>query len=238
MILEICIDDLPQAMAAQHCGAQRLELCANLAEGGTTPSYGMAALIAAECGLPLCAMLRPRAGHFYYTSHEFIAMQRDLEAMARAGAKGIVFGCLTADGDLQVEQTTMLVNQARTCGLAVTFHRAIDVCAKPLEAIDLLANLGVDNLLSSGQAKTAEAGLEGLRRMVQASAGRMSIMAGSGVHSGNAAVLKSTGIDALHCTARMRLDGPDSFGFGTLWLPDEQKVRALYHAIYESGAHV
>lgn len=231
MTIEICVEDLAQSLAAERGGADRLELCAGLSEGGLTPSYGMASLVADGCSLPVYAMVRPRGGSFVYSASELTAMHRDVEAMARAGARGVVLGCLTPAGHLDLTSTEGLVRRAREAGLGVTFHRAIDVCQAPLEVLLALADMGVEQVLTSGGARQAEKGHALIAEMVKVADGRIAVMAGSGVHPGNASRIAATGVQALHCTARRAGAGDDPLGFGVDWLPDEDKVRGVVDAV-------
>ncbi len=231
MKVEICIDSLDQALAAEACGAHRLELCSNLLEGGTTPGFGMTRAITQQCSLPVYNMIRPRPGHFTYSAEELHIMLLEIEASAKAGAKGVVFGILNPDNTLNLDRTEKLVNTAHAHGLKVTFHRAIDVCTNVVEAIDALADMGVENILTSGQAKSAMQGLENLTRMAKQAAGRIHIMAGGGINPGNAATLVQTGVHALHCTARRVLTPNDAFGFGEVWEPDFEKIRGVVRVV-------
>ena len=197
MMVEVCLAGVESAAAAQAGGAGRIELCENLVEGGTTPSYGTIALARQQVSIPLHVMIRPRDGDFCYSELEFEVMQRDVATAASLGADGLVFGLLTPEG--QVDVTRMRLLMAVTRPLSVTFHRAFDHAADPLAAFEDLLALGVDRLLTSGQEATAWAGRALIKALQARAAGRIQIMAGSGIHAGNAAqLIAATGVPEIH----------------------------------------
>src|SRR5579871_2601145 len=157
MRFEICVDSIAGVKAAYEAGADRVELCANLLEGGTTPSLGAIRRARAVKGLRLHVMIRPRGGDFLYSDDEVDEMEADIAAAKAEGADGVVFGLLKADGHIDVARTAKLIAAARP--MAVTFHRAFDLAADPRVAMDALVELGVERLLTSGQHETAMAGL-------------------------------------------------------------------------------
>ena len=162
MICEICVDSVAGVRAAKAAGAQRVELCADLLEGGITPSLGMIRQARKVPGIDLNVMIRPRGGDFLFNEDEFAAMRADIEAAKAEGANGVVIGLLTAAGEIDVDRTRELVALARP--LSVTFHRAFDVAAEPFGALETLIELGVDRVLTSGQEPTV---LEGLPLIVE-----------------------------------------------------------------------
>lgn len=197
VLVEACVDSVESALAAEAGGAGRVELCDDLVEGGTTPSAGMIELCSERVGIPVFVIIRPRGGDFLYSDAEFEVMRRDVGRAAALGAGGIVLGLLRPDGSVDVERTRVLVEEARP--LPVTFHRAIDVCRDTDEALDALLALGVDRVLTSGGAATAEAGLDVIARMVQRAAGRIAVLAGGGVNEDNVArVVAGTGVREVH----------------------------------------
>lgn len=181
-ILEVCVDAVEAAKIVEAAGADRIELCGNLAAGGTTPSMGLINRCVDELSIPVFVMIRPRGGDFCYTDSEFATMKAEVELVVAAGAAGIVFGMLNPDGTINEDQTAELVQAAQ--GLPCTFHRAIDVCKKPLEAVTKLEELGISRILSSGQQANAWDGRELLKQMVELST-TMTIMPGSGVNASN-----------------------------------------------------
>lgn len=199
---EICANSVESCMAAQAGGANRVELCAGIPEGGTTPSYGEIS-IAREVLIRtrLHVIIRPRGGDFLYSDIEVRAMRKDIEIARQLGVDGVVFGCLTADGeiDLPVMQQLMEASQ----GLSVTFHRAFDVCRDPQKALEQIIELGCDRILTSGQQPTAEQGIPLLKELQKQAAGRIILLAGCGVNEKNIArIAQETGIQEFHFSAR------------------------------------
>lgn len=200
-ILEICAGSVESAIAARDGGAARIELCAALEIGGTTPSAGLIAEARKIEGIVLNVIIRPRAGDFLYNEHEADCMEQDIRTCRQLGADGVVIGALTADGDIDTALCKRLIDAAK--GMSITFHRAFDMCRDPKRALEELIAIGCDRVLTSGQAATAEAGLPLLKELVQQAAGRISIMPGCGVNSGNAArILQATGAVEIHASAR------------------------------------
>ena len=241
MLLEICIDSVEGAIAAQAGGAQRVELCDNLIEGGTTPSIGMIALVRRQIQIGLNVIIRPRGGDFLYSDLEFEVMQHDLLAAKAAGADGIVLGLLNADGTIDSARTASLIAQARP--LPVTFHRAFDMTPDPFAALESLIDLGVDRLLTSGQQATAGEGLPLIKALLQRAKERIIIMPGGGSEQ-SARQLVETGVREIHISARSLLHSqmqfrrtnvlmggppmPDEF---TLKRTDVEKVRAVWKLV-------
>jgi copper homeostasis protein len=174
--VEICVSDVVSAIASQVGGAHRVELCAELAVGGTTPSAGAIAVACRSLSIPVHVLVRPRAGDFIYSELELTVMRHDIETAKALGASGVVLGALTRDGTIDVEQTSSLIALARP--LAVTYHKAFDQVREPFEALDTLISLGVDRILSSGGEATALLGVETLAALVERAAGRIVIMGG------------------------------------------------------------
>jgi len=197
VIVEAAVESLDDALAAVAGGADRLELCANLDAGGTTPSAALITAVRERVEVPVVVMIRPRGGDFTYSDDELSRMYEDV-AMARAlGASGVVFGVLDTFDRLDLERTAALVEAAD--GVPVTFHRAIDQVARRVVAMDALAALGVARVLSSGGGKTASDGLDELRAMVERAADRLVVVAGGGVRATNArAIVERTGVAELH----------------------------------------
>jgi copper homeostasis protein len=197
ILVEVCVDSVECALAAEAAGAGRVEVCADLVEGGTTPSAGTIALCCERLRIPVFVMIRPRGGDFVYSAAECEVMRRDVACAKRFGAAGVVFGVLGRDGAVDGERTRLLVEDARP--LAVTFHRAFDVCREPLGSLEALIAAGVDRVLTSGQAATAEAGLPLIERLVRHGAGRIGVVAAGGVREGNvAAIVARSGVTEVH----------------------------------------
>jgi len=195
--IEVCIDSVESAIAALEGGADRVELCADLPRGGTTPSLGLVEEVHRCCSLPLHVLIRPRPGDFIYSSHELRVIERDIDQVKRAGADGVVLGCLTQEGDVDTSRMRELVERARP--MRVTFHRAFDVAREPIAALEDVIACGADMLLTSGQRPIADEGLALLAELVRRAGNRIRIMAGSGIDSTNASrIVSSSNIAALH----------------------------------------
>ena len=200
MILEVCCADLQSVRAAKEGGAHRIELCQALEVDGLTPSEAMMEA-AIGMGIPVQVLIRPREGNFVYSEDEVQSMLRDIRLARQLGANGVVIGALKPDGSIDEETVRRLVEEAE--GLSITFHRAFDVCAKPLEALEQIISLGCHRLLTSGQAPTAEQGIPLLRKLVEQAAGRIIIMPGAGVNPQNARrILAETGAHEIHGSLR------------------------------------
>ena len=197
VIVEAAVESLDDALAAAAGGADRLELCANLDAGGTTPSATLITAIRERVELPLLVMIRPREGDFVYSDDELSRMYEDVAMAGALGASGVVFGVLDTFDRLDLERTAALVEAAD--GLSVTFHRAIDEVPRRVIAMDALAALGVTRVLSSGGAPSASDGMDELRAMVQRAGDRLTVVAGGGVRANNArTIVERTGVTELH----------------------------------------
>lgn len=177
--LEICVDSTESALAAAQGGGTRLELCSNLVIGGTTPSLALFHEVQDHTGLDINVLLRPRFGDFLYTKHELSILCREAETFARAGAHGIVIGCLHRDGTLDMDAMRALIQAAEGC--SVTLHRAFDVCRDPFRAMDQAAELGVDTILTSGQEADCWAGRKLLAQLIEKAPTGIEILIGAGV---------------------------------------------------------
>lgn len=201
-LFEVCTNSVESCIAAQEGGANRVELCAGIPEGGTTPSYGEIAM-AREVLITtrLHVIIRPRGGDFLYSPIEIKTMLKDIEMARRLGADGVVFGCLTANGEIDVPVMEQLMEASE--GLSVTFHRAFDVCRDASKALEQIVNLGCDRILTSGQQATAELGIPLLKELRERAKGRITLLAGCGVNEKNICrIAKETGIQEFHFSAR------------------------------------
>lgn len=200
-ILECCVDSVESAVTAAENGADRLELCSNLIIGGTTPTLALYQSARAHTDVKIHVLIRPRFGDFLYHSSEFEVLYKEVEQFCAAGADGVVIGCLTADGKLHTEQMARLIDAAG--GMHVTLHRAFDMCADPLEALDTAVSLGVRTLLTSGQKDNCLAGLALLQNLQEAAAGKINIMPGSGINAAViAALLRKTSFTNFHMSGK------------------------------------
>lgn len=198
--LEICADSIASALAAAQGGADRIELCSNLLQGGITPSAGYIEVARRRIDQDLYVLIRPRAGDFLYSADEYEVMKRDIVWAKQAGANGIVAGILLADGRVDMLRTAQLIALARP--LSFTFHRAFDMTADPFEALRALIQLGVDRLLTSGQAATAAAGAPLITELISQAAGQLVIMPGGGVREDTIQLIrKQTGATEFHSSA-------------------------------------
>jgi copper homeostasis protein len=197
VLIEAAVETVDAAVAAERSGAGRVELCAQLDLGGTTPDQATIARVVKAVTIPVFVMIRPRGGTFVYSGDEIDAMYRDITAAAANGAAGIVLGVLRPDDRVHVEQTRALVQKAG--GLPVTFHRAIDETPDLLEALDSLIDAGIARVLTSGGAATAVDGVELLARLVERADSRLAVMPGGGVRAHNArAVIERTRAREIH----------------------------------------
>jgi len=197
---EVCVEDVEGALAAERGGADRVELCAGLSEGGTTPSVGALAEAVERLGIPVVALLRPRPGDFVYTAAELAVLRRDVDAAREAGATAVALGVSHGDGSVDVDRTRELVERARP--MQVTFHRAFDLVPDLRAGIDDLLRLGVERVLTSGGAPEALAGKERLRTAVELAGERLIVLAGGGVRAANVlALVESTGVREVHGSA-------------------------------------
>jgi copper homeostasis protein len=185
LIFEVVVESVEGALAAQQAGADRVELCANLLEGGTTPSFGTVQLARERLSIDLNVMIRPRGGDFCHSDLEFDVMRLDVELARRLGANGVVFGILLPDGSVDTEHTGELIQLARP--LSVTFHRAFDMTRDPYAALETLIGLGVDRILTSGQENSVLEGLDLIADLVQQAGDRIIIMPGAGITERNIA---------------------------------------------------
>jgi copper homeostasis protein len=207
MDLEICADSVDSAVAAEFGGAQRIELCSALMEGGLTPSLGLIRAVRSRIGIGIHVMIRPRGGDFLYSGDELAVMKEDIALAAQCGVEGVVFGLLTADGNVDVEQTCELVEAARP--MEVTFHRAIDMARDINAAVEDVIRTGADRVLTSGGEHTAMLGRDRIRGLVQATEGRIRLMVGGGVRAENVhEIIQATGAAEFHSAVRSTIPSP------------------------------
>lgn len=236
-LLEIAAASIASAVAAQEGGADRIELCANLREGGTTPSFGTLVEARERLRIPIHVLIRPRGGDFLYDEAEAAVMRRDIAACVQAGADGVVIGALDADGDIDVALCRRLIEAAGP--LDVTFHRAFDAARDRESALETIVALGCKRILTSGGAPSAPQGADTLAQLVRQAAGRIAIMAGGGVNADNVRELVArSGVGECHGSAGaerrsgMRLRRTDLPGLEPDFVQtDVARVRALAAAL-------
>jgi copper homeostasis protein len=197
VLIEVCVDSVASAIAAERGGAQRIELCSDLLEGGVTPSVGLLGVVRSKVSIGLHPIIRPRPGDFWYSDVEFDSMRRDIEVAKFEGADGVVLGLLRRDGTVDVERTRQLVELARP--LSVTFHRAFDMSADLFDALDDVCSTGANRILTSGGEQECLQGVDAIARLVKAAGRRVTIMAGGRIGINNAAtIIERTAVTEIH----------------------------------------
>ena len=208
--LEICVDNVESAIDAQKAGTDRVELCNNLIEGGTTPGYGTILSTRNNLNIGLNVIIRPRGGDFLYTNLEFDIMKRDIDICGECGVDGIVLGILRSGGEIDLECTAKLIELAHP--MSATFHRAFDMCSNPLQGLEDVIASGAKRLLTSGQKNKALEGTELISQLVCQAGGRIIIMPGSGINESNIAkIAKETGAKEFHLTGRKVIESDMTF---------------------------
>lgn len=203
--LEICANSVASCLEAQKGGAHRVELCASIPEGGTTPSYATIALVRELLNIKLHVIIRPRGGDFLYSPLEHKIMLNDIEAAKKLHADGVVIGCLTPQGDIDMQRNRELIDAAE--GMSVTFHRAFDMCRNPFESLENIISLGCDRILTSGQQPKAEQGIPLIKQLVRQAGERIIIMPGSGINEYNIAkIARETGAKEFHLSVREKVE--------------------------------
>lgn len=233
---EICANGVESCVAAQEGGADRVELCAGIPEGGTTPSYGEIKVARRLLrSTRLHVIIRPRGGDFVYSELEAERMLEDIAVCRELGVDGVVFGCLNADGTVD---ETLCRHLLDACGgLSVTFHRAFDRCRDPETALLRLADMGFDRVLTSGQQPTALQGTALLARLQKLAAGRIALLAGCGVNEDNiASIYAQTGIREYHFSARVKVRGGMEYINPDVYMGDKNADETLLD--YTSAARV
>lgn len=225
--VEVCTFSLESCVNAQTAGANRVELCAAMYDGGTTPSAGLIRLARELLSIELYVMIRPRGGDFLYSQQEFDLMKEEIRFVKESSADGVVLGILKADGTVDAERTRELVELAAP--LKVTFHRAIDMTRNLEDALEYVIQAGCYRILTSGGRNTVNEGLEQIETLVKRAAGRIQIMAGSGVSAANTPSLLAAGVDAVHLSGKsgrdsqMKFRNPDVFMGGVPGLPEYEQ---------------
>lgn len=221
MQVEICCNSLLSAINAKRGGAYRIELCQALSEGGTTPSAAAIEYCVKKMNLHTRVLIRPRGGDFCYSDAEMDIILRDIELTSKLGAHAVVFGFLTADGDIDVHKTRQAVAVAKDWGLSITFHRAFDECRNPEEALEQIIDCQCNKLLTSGCKPTAWEGRETLSKMVKQANDRIKIIAASGIRVDNVKqIVDATGVPEVHASLKHTI--------GDLTCTDTDQVRQFF----------
>ncbi len=198
MIVEICANSYESAYNAQQAGAHRIELCSELVVGGITPSYGLIEQVITSLSIPVFVLIRPRSGDFVYSAAEFDIIKKDIELCKELGCSGIVSGVLNADNSIDILRTQELVNLAKP--LPFVFHRAFDLVANPISALNELIKLGVQRVLTSGQENMALKGLPLILNLKDQAKNTITILPGGGINLENAMQFKEAGFNEIHCS--------------------------------------
>lgn len=209
MRIEICTNGINSCLNAQKGGANRVELCDNLLEGGTTPSFGMIEIVKKYLTIPVFVMIRPRGGDFFYSDLEFEIMKNNILHCKKSGVEGVVFGLLNIDGTIDTTRTQQLIKLSRP--MKVTFHRAFDRCNNLEKGLDDLIKIGVDNVLTSGGKPKAIDSLLMLEKLVKQADNQIQMMVGSGVNPQNVHHFKNIGITNFHFSATEIIDSKMQF---------------------------
>ncbi|WP_026775092.1 copper homeostasis protein CutC [Polaribacter sp. Hel_I_88] len=209
MVLEICANSYQSAINAQNAGADRIELCSELSVGGVTPSYGLLKKISEEITIPVNVLIRPRSGDFCYTDDEFEQMKIDIQLCKELGFNGIVSGVLNSDNSIDIKRTRALIELSKP--LSFTFHRAFDCVSNPKESLQILINLKVDKILTSGLQEKAENGIQLLIDLQKIAKDKLIILPGSGINPRNAHVFKEAGFKEIHTSATKEIRNSNVF---------------------------
>ena len=203
--LEICAGTLRSVLNAQEGGANRVELCDNLSEGGTTPSFGMIKTCISLLNIPVFPIIRPRGGDFVYSDQEFEVMKQDVFCCTELGCEGVVFGILRPDGSIDMERCAELVSTAGD--MQLTFHRAFDRCSDRKNGLEDIISMGFHRILSSGGMDYAEEAIPELKQLIKQAKDRISIMPGSGINNKNLLkIAREAGAFEFHSTAKRKID--------------------------------
>lgn len=198
MLVEVCANSLESALNAERAGADRIELCSELAVGGVTPSYGLLKAVSEKISIPVRVLIRPRSGDFIYSDEDFEIIKNDIELCAELEFEGIVIGMLQSNNT--IDENRFLELTELNHGLKITFHRAFDLVADPLWTLEWIQSMGIDTILTSGQQKSAVQGIDLLSDLHDMASSTF-IMPGSGINASNARLFKEKGFKAIHLSA-------------------------------------
>lgn len=235
MLVEICADSYQSAVNAQLGGADRIELCSELAMGGITPSFGLIEQIIENLNIDVFVLIRPRSGNFFYSSDEFEIMKRDILHCKELGCKGIVSGILMPNFEVDMERTSELVELSKP--LEFTFHRAFDLVNDPQKSLVELLEIGVDRVLTSGQQKSAIIGIELLQSLLDLAQNQIKIVPGGGVDLNNAKLFIQAGFHEIHASLsavvsknyhpKIQFNSPKFFDESLSYVSDLNKIREM-----------
>lgn len=245
-LLECATDSVESALAAAKGGADRLELCANLIIGGTTPTLALYDEVRSHSDIPLFILIRPRFGDFLYTDYEANVICREIKMFQKAGAEGVVIGSLNKDGSLNVEHMKRFIDSAKD--MSITLHRAFDMCADPFATLKQARELGVNTILTSGQAPSSLEGIDLYEKLIEKANGEISILAGGGIKASTIEkLLKQTSLTAFHMSGKIVVEssmvfrnpavsmGLPGISEYNIWLTDESNVREARKVLDEAA---
>ncbi len=226
--IEVCANSVISAIAAEKGGADRVELCDNLYEGGSTPSAGMIYQVKQQCSIAIFPIIRPRGGDFLYSDTEMQVMLKDIDVARQMGADGFVIGCLTAKGKVDYEKCSKLIESAK--GLPITFHRAFDMCDDAFEALETIKKLDIQRILTSGQKNKAIDGTSLIAELVNVSGSDLKIMVGSGVDENNIQEIASlTNAKSFHVSLRESYESEMLFRRENLFMGGLKEIPEYAH---------
>lgn len=225
--IEACIGTLQSGIEAEKGGANRVELCDNLAEGGTTPSAALIQMTKEKLEISAAVMIRPRHGDFLYSDLEFEIMKKDIEFCKTVGVEAVVFGLLTPDGQIDCQRTMRLVESAGN--MQVCFHRAVDLSRDYFEAIEQIINCGCTRILTSGGANKAIEGFKNIKRAQELYGNKIEIMVGSGINAENVSKFYEIGIRNFHLSGKVQIDSlmtyrKEGVSMGAISAEEEYKI--------------
>lgn len=199
--IEVCSYNIESAISAKNAGADRIELCDNFQEGGTTPSIGTIKCVRKKTNIDLFVIIRPRGGDFLYSENEYEVIKEDIKSAKRLGVNGIVSGFLTANGSIDLQRTSEIVELSHP--LPFTFHRAFDYTKDPFDSIELLKKAGVTRVLTSGQKKNVEEGISFIKLLMPLAGDDITIIPGGGINSANVLkIIRETGVKEIHLSGK------------------------------------
>ena len=234
MLLEVCVHSVESAIAAEKGGAQRVELCDNIPEGGTTPSYAAIALARKHLSIDLHVIIRPRGGDFLYSSLELEIMKHDIIAAKNLGADGVVFGALTREGKIDKTACRQLLETAYP--MRTTFHRAFDMVADPYASLEDIISLGFDNVLTSGLQPKAYDGIPLIKKLVEQAKERICIMPGSGINETNIKEIAiKTNAKAFHVSVRKKIASNMLFRNNTIHITGIEGISEYENSITDEN---
>ena len=229
ILVEVCCGSADDVIEAKKAGADRVELNSDLFHGGLTPTVGSLLVAKRETGMKIMTMIRPREGGFCYTEAEFAVAIEDAKQLLANGSDGLVFGFLHTDGTIDVKRTAILAKLAYSAGKEAVFHRAIDVVPDWKQALDILIDLNITRVLTSGQEADVSSGTETVREMIRYAAGRIQILPGAGITARNyQRIVAETGTDQIHLAAHRSvadtsvLNNRSIFYGGCLYPPEDR----------------